>query len=139
MSSAAEMAAVVKVRARERCEYCGMCQVLQGATFHIEHIFPRTCGGATDLENLALACPSCNLHKSDRSHGVDPETGHPAALFHPLRDVWEDHFVWNGIEVMGVTAVGRATIQTLDLNHPRRLRVRSAEAVFGLFPPPIES
>lgn len=135
MNSAAELAAAVRARAFERCEYCGMSQSLQGATFHVEHILPRTCGGMTTMENLAFACPSCNLHKSDRSHGVDPENGQTTALFHPRKSVWEDHFRWVGVELVGLTAVGRATVQLLDLNHPRRLRVRKAEAVFGLFPP----
>ena len=30
---------------------------------------------------------------------------------------------------------GRATVFALDLNHPRRLLIRQAEALFGLFPP----
>jgi 5-methylcytosine-specific restriction endonuclease McrA len=47
-----------------------MHQSLQGATFHIEHVIPRVRGGTSELENLALACPSCNLHKADRV-GVD--------------------------------------------------------------------
>ena len=43
-----------------------MHQSLQGATFHVEHIVPRCLGGLSKLENLAWACPSCNLHKSNR-------------------------------------------------------------------------
>ena len=49
-----------------------MGQAMQGATFHIEHVVPRSKGGASDEGNLALACPSCNLHKGDRMHAVDP-------------------------------------------------------------------
>jgi hypothetical protein len=30
--------------------------------------------------------------------------------------------------------VGRATAALLDLNHPRRLRIREVERVFGLHP-----
>jgi hypothetical protein len=32
-------------------------------------------------------------------------------------------------------ATGRATIAALDLNHERRIRIRQAEQMFGLFPP----
>jgi len=64
----------VQRRARQRCEYCCMHQSLQGATFHVEHIVPLSRGGASAPENLAWCCPSCNLHKSDRTHAVDPET-----------------------------------------------------------------
>lgn len=51
----------------DRCEYCQMHQSLQGATFHLEHAVPRSAGGTDELDNLALACPSCNLHKADRT------------------------------------------------------------------------
>lgn len=134
MSVPAELAAQVRNRAGNHCEYCGMSQALQGATFHIEHIRPRTCGGETRSENLALACPSCNLHKADRSHIIDPETGARVELFHPRGHRWHEHFAWQGTAVVGLTQIGRMTLQALDFNHPRRLRVREAERMFGLFP-----
>ncbi len=56
----------VRERARERCEYCGIAQELQEATFHIDHVVPRVEGGATSLDNLALACASCSLRKGPR-------------------------------------------------------------------------
>ena len=59
MNVPAALAALVKERAEHRCEYCRMSQSLQGATFHIEHILPRSHGGTTHLANLALACPGC--------------------------------------------------------------------------------
>jgi hypothetical protein len=128
------LAASVHERAQGRCEYCGMSQTLQGATFHVEHITPRTCGGTTALENLALACPSCNLRKSDRSHVMDQMTGTMQRLFNPRSDLWREHFAWVQFALNGLTPVGRATVQALDMNHPRRLRIREAEARFGLFP-----
>jgi hypothetical protein len=112
-----------------------MSQALQGATFHIEHIVPSSRGGITELANLAWACPSCNLHKSDRVEALDPETGSIVRLFHPRRDNWQDHFRWEGHEIMGRTAIGRAAVLVLDLNHPRRILIRKAEELFGLFPP----
>lgn len=137
MSLPASLAELVKTRAGGRCEYCRMSQSLQGATFHLEHIVPRTCGGETTAENLALACPGCNLHKSDRSHATDPDTGLSAPLHHPRQHPWSDHFTWQDTRIIGLTPTGRATISALDLNHPRRLRVRAAEAHFDLFPPPV--
>ncbi|MBM3992634.1 MAG: HNH endonuclease [Planctomycetes bacterium] len=77
---------LVRIRADQRCEYCRMHQSLQGATFHVEHIVPQSAGGTSDPENLAIACPSCNLQKSDRASCVDPLTGNTARLFHPRRD-----------------------------------------------------
>jgi hypothetical protein len=64
---------------------------------------------------------------------VDPDTQETAALFHPRRQRWTAHFAWKGAHITGLTATGRASIRALDLNHP--LRVRDAEALFGLFPP----
>ena len=135
MSLPPALAALVNTRAAGRCEYCRLHQALQGASFHVEHITPRAKGGASRETNLALACPSCNLHKSDRTHAVDPLHGNVAPLFHPRRDEWREHFVWEGDRLVGRTPTGRATVEALGLNHPRRMRIRGAEAHFGLFPP----
>lgn len=45
-------------RASGRCEYCGLSQIGQEAAFHIDHVVPRTAGGPTTADNLALACVS---------------------------------------------------------------------------------
>ncbi len=60
-------------QAKNRCEYCQMHQSLQGGTFHVEHVVPRSRGGLSELDNLAWACISCNLHKSDRSELLSPD------------------------------------------------------------------
>ena len=57
MTTWAEIARQVRHRAAGRCEFCRMHESLQGATFHIEHVFPRHAGGESVLENLAYACP----------------------------------------------------------------------------------
>ncbi len=131
----AEVVRRVVARAGNRCEYCRMHQSLQGATFHIEHVIPSSAGGSDDPDNLCLACVSCNPHKSDRVSAPGPETGQIVPLFHPRSDRWGDHFSWDGHRVVGRTPVGRATVAALDLNAPRRLLIREAEALFNLFPP----
>ena len=110
-----------------------MHQSLQGATFHVEHIQPEVHGGLTELENLAWACPGCNLKKSDRMQILDPATEQSVRMFHPRQDNWYEHFLWEEYRVSGRTSIGRAMIQGLDLNHPRRQRIRQAEQLFGLF------
>lgn len=92
----------------------------------IEHIIPRKHGGSDDPENLALACAECNLHKSSNLTGIDPDTGQITPLFDPRRQVWADHFVRNGLQIVGRTAAGRTTVRVLELNSPERLRVRLA-------------
>lgn len=112
-----------------------MHQSLQGATFHLEHITPQSRGGESTLENLAWACPGCNLHKSDRTQVPDPATNELVALFNPREHRWSDHFRWDECRITPLTVIGRATVAALDLNHPRRIRIRQAEQLFGLFPP----
>lgn len=126
----------VRSRARGRCQYCLMHESLQGATFHIEHVIPQSKGGDSTLENLALACPGCNLRKADRTTAADPLTDEQVALFHPLQQRWPEHFRFKGYEIEGRTAVGRATVVMLDLNHFRRQRIRQVEETFGLYPSP---
>ena len=113
-----------------------MHESLQGATFHIEHIIPQSKGGLSDLENLALACPGCNLHKAGRIDAMDPATGVRVRLFHPILQSWSDHFQFSGYQVEGLSGAGRTTVMALDFNHSRRQRIREVEEAFGLFPPP---
>ena len=60
----AKFRAEVRSRANNTCEYCQLHQDDSPlASLHVEHIIPKTHGGSDDLENLALACIDCNLHK----------------------------------------------------------------------------
>ncbi|HKI68981.1 MAG TPA: HNH endonuclease signature motif containing protein, partial [Verrucomicrobiae bacterium] len=127
-----DLAAAVRARAANRCQYCLMHQSLQGATFHVEHIIPRAKGGATELSNLALACPGWNLPKADRTMAIDPDSGVAVSLFHPIRQVWSEHFRFSGDRIEGLSPTGRATVVALDLNHSRRRRIRAAETRLGL-------
>ena len=107
---------------------------LQGATFHVEHTVPRSAGGSDDAGNLALACPSCNLHKSDRTTVAATGSSEPIVLFNPRIHTWSDHFEWDEYSVVGTTDTGQATIEALHLNEERRQKIRQAEQLFGLFP-----
>ena len=107
----------------------------RGATFHIEHVVPRAMGGLSDSSNLALACPSCNLHKGDRISVKSSVNGDVIQLFNPRLDDWNNHFEWDDYTLVSKSEIGRVTIQAFDLNHERRIRIRRAEQLFGLFPP----
>jgi hypothetical protein len=112
-----------------------MHESLQGATFHIEHVIPQSKGGRSDLDNLALACPGCNLHKASRISAPYPAAHEDVPLFHPIRQLWSQHFRFTGYRIEGLTAVGRATVEALNLNHSRRQRIREVEEAFGMYPP----
>ncbi len=134
---APETRAAVRERAGFRCEYCHALETWQYVEFTLEHLVPLVAGGESTTTNLALACFACNRRKWDRRTGKDPHTGETVRLFHPRDDVWNDHFAWSsrGIEILGVTPIGRATIATLELNRERALRIREADAALGRHPP----
>ena|SRR5438552_16533346 len=118
--------ASVQERAGHRCEYCQLHQEDSPlAVMHVEHIIPRH-GGTDDLDNLALACIDCNLHKGPNLVGIDPETERVTDLFHPRRHRWEDHFEWRGIYLVGKTAIGRTTVRVLNMNSEDQLALRSS-------------
>ncbi len=123
-------------RARKRCEYCGLSQTGQEATFHVDHCVPVTAGGPTTLDNLALACVSCSLRKAAQQTAPDPQTGEPAPIFNPRRDAWHTHFRWEGTRVVGQSATGRATVAALDLNRPLAEAIRAEEIFRQRHPPP---
>ena len=112
----------VRERAGHRCEYCHLHQDDSPlAALHIEHVRPRKPGGTDDDGNLALACIDCNLRKGPNLTGIDPQTGAVTVLFHPRQDSWEAHFEWTGLRLIGRTAIGRATVQVLELNSDDRM------------------
>jgi len=93
-------------------------------SFHVEHIIPKQHGDTDDPANLCLACPECNLSKGPNLTAIDGETGDIVPLFHPRNDAWPDHFFFRGVEVVGITPTGRATVELLKMNVPRRLELR---------------
>ena len=118
-------------REQNRCEYCGLAQQGQAATFHIDHIIPVSADGETTADNLALACVGCSLHKAARLTAPDPETGTDVTLYNPRREAWENHFHWKGVQVVGLTATGRATLIALKMNRPIMLSIRAEEQILG--------
>ena len=67
MAIPAELRRKVIARAENRCEYCGLSQNGQEATFHVDHIVPVIEDGPTEFDNLALACVSFSLKKGSEA------------------------------------------------------------------------
>jgi len=62
-------------------------------------------------------------------------------LFNPRVHDWSDHFVWSKSEigvVLARSAIGRATINRLQMNAAEMLATRSVLASLGLFPEVLE-
>jgi hypothetical protein len=114
-----------------------MPQEFYDTRHQIDHVIARQHGGPTTADNLALACYHCNNHKGPNISGIDPETGKMVALFHPRRQKWSRHFRWAGSMLIGRTAIGRASVAVLSINHPDALVVRDSLIAEGVFPPVI--
>jgi len=123
-------------RAGGRCEYCRSPADFSSDPFSVEHIRPRVAGGTHDPSNLAYSCLGCNNFKYISTEALDPTTGELAALYHLRRDRWHDHFTWSEdlIEILGVTATGRATIERLQLNRPGVIHLRRVLLPAGKHP-----
>lgn len=104
---------------------------------HVEHVFPAMLGGPATLDNLALACARCNLHKGTRTRQRDPVSGRMLQLFNPRTQKWSRHFAWSAdsARILGLTRCGRATIIALNLNHPTIVISRNLWADLGIHPP----
>ena len=129
--------AKVRSEAGGLCAYCRSPEQLTGQTFEIDHIIPRAAGGATQPDNLCLCCSACNRFKAARTIGVDPVTMLQVPLFHPLRQIWSEHFEWrdSGALVAGCTPIGRATVETLHMNRPAIVQLRRYWIALHLHPP----
>jgi 5-methylcytosine-specific restriction endonuclease McrA len=55
----------VLLRDRYTCQYCG--RVLDARRLTLDHVIPRSRGGAGTWENLVACCHPCNNRKADRT------------------------------------------------------------------------
>jgi hypothetical protein len=123
----ASLRELVRQRANDRCEYCHIRQThLPVERLWIEHVLPKQHGGEDDLSNLAMSCARCNRHRGPNLAAVDPDTSEIVQVFDPRRQTWEEHFVYRGAVIVGLTPTGRATVRLLDVNAEKRVRLRAA-------------
>src|SRR5215510_14218433 len=101
--------------ANGRCEYCLTPQEMTLATFHLDHIIPKSAGGTTAFENLCLSCPLCNQCKQGVLRARDTDTGRLVRLFNPRRDQWRVHFRWSdyGTQIIGLMSRVHVTVAEL--------------------------
>lgn len=136
-AASAKLRAEVARLAGHRCGDCLTSELISGSPLEVEHFLPRSRGGLTVLENLWLACRQCNAHKSDRTQALDPNSQEWVGIFDPRRDRWTDHFCWSedALRVEGKTAIGRATVEALQLNREVLVEARGTWIAAGLHPP----
>ncbi len=133
----ADLREQVSVRAGGCCEYCRSQARYATQSFSVEHILPRVQGGATTLDNLALACQGCNNHKYNNVVAPDLVSGQVVPLSHPRRDRWDTHFAGSDdfTLIIGLTPIGRATVETLHLNRDGVVNLRRLLYTIGQHPP----
>ena len=102
----------------------------------VEHIAPTSRGGPDDESNLALACRACNLFKSDQQTGIDEATREVVRLFHPRRDLWDEHFRVESEDgaLHGLTPLGRVTVACLRMNRAVQREARRSWMRLDLYP-----
>ncbi len=82
-----------------------------------------------------MACWYCNTFKGPDLSGLDPTTRKLTRLFNPRRHKWDRHFRYDGPVLIGRTAIGRTTIQVLQINCDEQLMLRESLITEGVFPP----
>lgn len=127
----------VRNRAKNCCEYCACPYDFANQFFSIEHIIPKSKDGSDELNNLAFSCQCCNGHKYNITEGIDPINGELAPIFDPRKDKWQDNFRWSEdfLLIQGISAIGRVTVNTLDLNRENLVNLRAVLFAFGEHPP----
>ena len=127
---------LVALRAGHRYEYCHAPEIASNVLIEVEHLQPVSQHGSNEADNLALSCRSGNSFKAARITAVDPETQQTVRLFHPRRDTWHQHFQVLGetCDILGISAIGRATVTTLLLNSDQQKAARRLWMRLGLFP-----
>lgn len=131
------MRQAVAKTAKHRCGYCQTQTSITGIAMQIDHIIPKSEGGSSDEDNLWLACAWCNLHKAAKIRALDAVTNHVVSLFNPREQGWQRHFEWSedGVYILGKTAVGRATIDALQMNNHQIVKSRFLWVSAGWHPP----
>ena len=137
MSIPAGLRRLVRQRADGRCEYCLLPEPYAFQKHEPDHVVASQHDGETDEENLTLACFLCNRHKGPNVGSFDPATGQLTPFYHPRKDVWSDHFEWDGPIIRPRTAEGRVTIKILRFNDP--VRVEQRQQLMAIDPAAMDS
>lgn len=68
---------------KHKCCYCG--KVFKTSELNLDHIIPKSRGGATDWTNIVTACIPCNTQKADQT----PKEAGMKLLMKPGKPAWK--------------------------------------------------
>jgi 5-methylcytosine-specific restriction endonuclease McrA len=80
-------------RDHSTCQYCGARPGSEELT--IDHVVPRSQGGASTWENCVLACVPCNARKANRT----PDQARMKLRRAPFRPTWKPLYAASGIRI----------------------------------------
>jgi hypothetical protein len=100
----AALRALVRDRAKGRCEYCLLHEEDAWVPHEADHMAAAKHHGQTEEANLAWTCFACNRHKGTDVASIDDATGRVVRLYHPRCDQWARHFRLHGPILVGRTA-----------------------------------
>jgi len=137
MAISSTLRSLVAKRDGNMCAYCQTTEDNCGLRMHVDHIIPESAGGLTTPDNLCLVCFACNIYKAAHYEVVEPLSGKYVRLFNPFSQSWLSHFAWDEskINIVGLTPVGRATIETLRMNNETVVKARKRWVSGGWHPP----
>lgn len=131
-----QLRALVTERAAGICEYCliSIEDTYFGA--EIDHIISIKHGGQSIIENLALACQTCNRNKGSDIGSIAFSTKRFSRFFNPRKDKWSKHFRLNDAVIEPLTKVGEVTVKIFGFNENDRLLERNGLIEIKHYPSP---
>ena len=130
----ADLRRLVVARAEAICEYC---LVAEEDTFYgcqIDHVISEKHGGATNADNLAMACVFCNQAKGSDVGSIHWESSTFVGFFNPRTDAWADHFALAEGRIEGTTPTGIVTARILGFNAADWVSERKIHQSSGRYP-----
>jgi len=122
-----------------RCGYCDDLDETYGLQqgFHIDHFAPRSIFPEleVDYENLVYSCPLCNIAKSNKWIGSNPDVSHDGqeGFIDPCLSEYDDHLARSPDgKIIAKTSLGIYLIKNLKLNllrHELNWKIDSLEKI----------
>jgi hypothetical protein len=121
MSIPADLRRIVRERANFACEYCGVSEIDAGGELTIDHVRPRSHGGAHLLDNLVYCCQRCNSYKADY-FTAQPDV---PQLWNPRVEPFAANFlVLDDGTLHPLSSTGAFTLRRLRLNRAQLVAYR---------------